>query len=174
MEELWDVYDRYRNKTGKIVNRSKICDDVNKLNEHEYHIVVHVWVKNFEGKWLISKRAVNKTHPNMWEPTRGSALSSEESRSAATREVLEELGVTLPPSKGTHWGSYLRHIEDRSEISDIWVFKCDVDIKTVVCNPKETSDARFATSDEIEKLVAENKFIKLPYIEDLFLSEKSI
>ena len=49
MIEYWDVYDKNRNKIDKVVQRGE------NLNEDEYHIVVCVWIRNEEGKFLISR-----------------------------------------------------------------------------------------------------------------------
>jgi predicted N-acetyltransferase YhbS len=45
-KELWDVYDKNRNKTGKIVERGK------PMSQDEYHLVVEIWIKN--SKWCRS------------------------------------------------------------------------------------------------------------------------
>ena len=54
MPELWDIYDKNRNITGKTIARGEL------MAEDEYHLVVQVWIKNDENKWLISKRAVRR------------------------------------------------------------------------------------------------------------------
>ena len=53
--ELWDLYTENRVKTGETHVRG------NSLPENKYHLVVNVWIKNSEGKYLISKRS--KTRP---------------------------------------------------------------------------------------------------------------
>lgn len=55
MPELWDIYDKNRNITGKTIARGEL------MAEDEYHLVVQVWIKNDENKWLISKRAATKS-----------------------------------------------------------------------------------------------------------------
>lgn len=90
MEEIWDIYDENRNLTGKTIKRAEY---INKIKENEYHLVVHIWIKNDNNEWLISKRTPNKHFPLLWECTGGSALAGEESLTAALREVKEELGI---------------------------------------------------------------------------------
>ncbi|MGE7674016.1 hypothetical protein ACQKMV_10610 [Lysinibacillus sp. NPDC094403] len=46
--EIWDVYDKNRNKTNKLHMRGEVDGD--------YHIVVHVWIKNNKGEFLLAKR----------------------------------------------------------------------------------------------------------------------
>lgn len=38
--ELWDIYDKYRQKTGRTHERG------NTMKEGDYHLVVHVWIIN--------------------------------------------------------------------------------------------------------------------------------
>ncbi len=52
--ELWDLYTENRVKTGETHVRG------NPLPKEKYHLVVNVWIKNSEGKYLISKRSKTK------------------------------------------------------------------------------------------------------------------
>ena len=54
--ELLDVYDKAGKRTGKIVDRSRINQD---LEEGEFFQAVHVWVKNSDGKWATTSGAVS-------------------------------------------------------------------------------------------------------------------
>ena len=49
-EELWDIYDFKRQKTGRLIPRGKT------LAQDEYHMTVHACIFNTEGKMLIQKR----------------------------------------------------------------------------------------------------------------------
>lgn len=102
MAELWDVYDKDRNITGKTVERGTYMAD------DEYHLVVQIWIKNDENKWLISKRAPHKRHGLKWEPTGGSVVAGETSVQGALREVKEEVGIVLEPEKGRLFKSFRR------------------------------------------------------------------
>lgn len=68
MGELWELYDKDKNKINKIVKRG------DKLNDDEFHIVVNVWIKNKNNEFLITQRSINKSFPLIWETTGGSAL----------------------------------------------------------------------------------------------------
>ena len=49
--ELWDLYTKDRVPTGQThVRGEKLPDDL-------FHLVVHVWIKNSRGQYLISQRA---------------------------------------------------------------------------------------------------------------------
>ena len=78
MAEFWDIYDAERRLTGKRHRRG------DPLLEGEYHLVVHIWVRNSTGAFLITKRADGKEpFPGKWECTGGSALAGERSRGAS-------------------------------------------------------------------------------------------
>lgn len=154
--ELWDILDESRSKTGRVVQRGK------SMNSGEYHLVVFAIIINSEGEFIISKRTPNKTYPNTWEFTGGSALAGEDSLSAILREVKEELGIELINSNG----KLLKTIkyEEGSYFADVWLFEQDIEIKDVVCQPEEVSEARIATKKEVIKLIEEDIFIKNTFI----------
>lgn len=88
--EIWDLYTKYREKTGKEHVRGK------QIPDGYYHLVVHVWIRNRKGEYLISQRAANRpTFPLMWECIGGSVLKGESSIEGAIREVKEEVGTYI-------------------------------------------------------------------------------
>jgi len=163
-KEQWDLYDKNRCKLNKIVNRG------DKLNDNEYHLVVQVWIKNSDNKYLISRRSKNKTYPLMWETTGGSSLVNEDSLKAALRETKEELGIDLISEKGKVIGSTLRYFKNCPDILDVWLFNQDINPKDIVLQKEEVCDYMFATKEEIEKLIKEDKFIK-SYLTDTILED---
>jgi len=154
--ELWDILDENRNETGRVVERGK------SMNTGEYHLVVFAIIINSKGQFIISKRTPNKTYPNTWEFTGGSALAGEDSLSAILREVKEELGVELIKRNG----KVLKTIkyDTGSYFADVWLFEQDVDIHDVACQPEEVSEARIVTKKEIIKLIKGDIFIKNTFI----------
>ena len=170
MPEIWDVYDRDRNKTGKTCVRGEPRPN------DEYHLVVQVWIKNSRGEWLISKRTPNKPYPLLWEPTGGSAIAGDASLSAALREVREELGISLDPARGRIFRTYRRDAPECSNPSflDVWVFEHDCPIEDIVLQEGETCDAMWATGEHVRGLVASGEFIPIrhdPYIDELLEEE---
>lgn len=89
--ELWDVYDRDRKKTGKVMERGTPSED------EAYHLVVHVCLFNSKDEMLIQQRQPFKAGwPNMWDVTvGGSAITGDSSQNAAERELFEEIGYTI-------------------------------------------------------------------------------
>lgn len=168
MSELWDIYDENRKPTGKTILRSDFFNRNNDDYSDEYHIAVHIWIKNSEGKWLISKRTPNKNYPLLWECTGGSVVAGEDSLSGALREVKEELGISLDVGKGHLYKSIKREVYH--DFCDVWLFECDYDIHDVVFQEGETCDAMWASGDKILKMIHSGEFIpidNMQYVPDL-------
>lgn len=161
MSEIWDIYDENRNLTGKTIKR---CD--HPRGENEYHLAVHIWIKNSKGEWLISKRTPNKHFPLMWECTGGSVITGEDSLTGALREVKEELGISLDKEKGSIYRSLKRTVYH--DFCDVWIFEHDCDIKDVVFQEGETCDAMWASSDKILKLIEDKEFVPLDNMKYVF------
>ena len=156
-DELWDVYDSERRLTGRLHRRG---DD---LPEGDYHLVVHVWMKNSRGEYLITKRSPNKGYPNMWETTGGSALAGDDSLTAALREVHEETGLTLDPSRGKR----IFELITRDTFVDVWLFFQDFSLDDIVLQEGETCGARYADSDELRALSERGELVPYRYLDRL-------
>lgn len=90
MEE-WDIYNKDLEKTGKTCIRGQY-----KLQENEYHLVVHVWILTRDGKILLTQRSREKeTNPLKWEGPGGSVIKGETPVEGAKREILEEIGLDI-------------------------------------------------------------------------------
>ena len=153
MPELWDILDENGNKTGRLHERGK------PLADGDYHLCVYVFIENDKGEYLISKRTPNKIMPNMWETTGGNAIAGEDSLTSALKEVKEELGITLDPQNGRIIKRDIRCYGDgRNNISDIWLFKQNVDIQDVKLAPDETCDAMWASRDKINSMIKDGTF----------------
>jgi 8-oxo-dGTP pyrophosphatase MutT (NUDIX family) len=136
----------------------------------DYHIVLNVWLRNSRGEWLISKRTPNKTFPNMWECTGGSAVAGEDSLTAAMREVKEELGIDLNAADGRLFYTFCHPDRKWPDFVDVWIFDCDVPIDSVVFQEDETCGAMWASNEIIQKMITGGAFIGrdiFPYIDDL-------
>ena len=155
-DELWDVYDKNRNLTGKVHRRGDF------MAPGEYHLVVHIWLQNSKGEFLITKRSPNKGFPNMWEPTGGSALAGDDSLTAAMREVREETGLIADPKNGQRILTKRRD----DNFLDVWLFRQDFDLEDVVLLEGETCDKMYASIDEILELYAQGEFVPYSYMQD--------
>ena len=90
MERL-GYYNEIRESTGKIWIRG------NEMMEGDFHQVVHVWIMNEKGQFLIQQRQPwKKGWPSMWDcAAAGAVLVGETSEMGAIRETKEELGIEL-------------------------------------------------------------------------------
>lgn len=154
-EELWDIYDRDRNNTGRTIARKS-----NELLEKdEFHLVVHTCVFNSKGEMLIQQRQKTKNGwPNLWDfSAGGSAIKGETSQGAIHRELLEELGIDYDFSN-------LRPqftINFTKGFDDFYLIKKDVNLNELNFQEEEVQDAKWATKEEIINLIENDKFI--PY-----------
>ena len=152
-EELWDVYDLHRNKTGRVHPRGT------PLAEGEYHMTVHACVFNAEGKMLIQKRQpFKKGWSGLWDITvGGSATAGENSQEAIMRELSEEIGLSLDLS------TVRPHLSVQFDFGfdDVYLIKRDVDASTLTLEYEEVEAVAWATRDEILSMMDDGTFI--PY-----------
>ncbi|MBR2895771.1 MAG: NUDIX domain-containing protein [Oscillospiraceae bacterium] len=156
-DELWDIYDENRNLTGKLQRRGDALED------GVYHLVVHVWMRNSKGEFLLTKRSPNKGFPNLWETTGGSALAGDDSLTAALREVKEETGLELNPECGRCAITYRRE----NYFCDVWLFHQDFCLDDVILLEGETCDKMYADEETIRKLHTAGKFMPYSYLEQI-------
>ncbi len=159
--ELWDIYDGDRNRLDGIHRRGQ------PLPKGSYHLTVHIWIKNRRGEFLITKRAPHKGFPNMWECTGGSALSGDDSLTAALREVKEETGLSLAPENGRIIHSYRGH----DYFCDVWLFREDHELSEVVLCEEETTDKMLADAHTIRTMIKDKTFIDYSYIDRVLDSD---
>ena len=155
--ELWDVYDENRILTGRLHRRGDY------MRAGDYHLTVHVWMRNSRGEFLLTKRSPNKGYPNKWETTGGSAIAGDDSLAAALREVREETGFCLKPEHG----KCIYQLKADNNFADIWLFQQDFDLKDAVLLEGETCDIRYATVEEILELDTEGHLVPYSYLSKL-------
>ncbi len=88
--EYFEVYNEKGESLHKVVERGT------KLKKGEFFLVVHVWLQNPFGEYLIQQRAKpTDPTPFQWATTTGIPNVNESLEDAAVRETKEELGLTL-------------------------------------------------------------------------------
>ena len=89
--EVWDIYNREKQRTG----RTMVRDDW-RMKEGDYHLSVLGVIMRPDGKFLITRRAEDKSWaPGWWEVSGGAAVAGEDSRDAVVREIREETGLDV-------------------------------------------------------------------------------
>lgn len=161
--ELWDLYDANKILTGKQHTRGEI------IPKGFYHLVVHVWIKNKDGKYLIAKRAKNRpTYPLLYECVGGSVLAGESSRQGAIREVKEEIGLDLSEYSGKIIFSRVRDICNGvwfNDIFDAWLFEFNGEVDLSLATTDEVCETMWLSIEEIKTIYDEGKLVPtLDYI----------
>lgn len=161
-DELWDIYDEAGNKTGRVQRRG------DPLTGRDCHLCVHVWIQNPQGKYLLTRRAPEKSCAGLWECSGGSALTGEDSLTAALREAREETGLCLAPDGA----EYVFRFSGAHYHCDVWRFVRDFQECDIVLQPGETCDFQLAEPDTIRRLVAAGQFLDFEDVERILsLSE---
>ena len=124
-KEIWDLYDRDGNRTGKTFIRG--FGNFRDIPEGMYHLVVDLLVLHEDGTYLLTKRSDTKdVYPGFWEASAGgSAVSGEEPLEAAARELYEEtglradslefVGITFRDSSHGMYYSYLARVSGEKD-----------------------------------------------------------
>lgn len=154
--EIWDLYDERRKIIGEHIRGTELPED-------GFHLVVHVWIQNGDGKYLMTQRSANKpTFPLMWECVGGSVIKGENSIRSAVREVKEEVGVNLLPEDGELLFTKIRKTiggKRYNDIVDVWRFRYDGEVLLENATTDEVEQAQWMGREEIEALRRENKLV---------------
>ncbi len=159
-DELWDVYTKDRELTGRTHQRGL------PLAEDDYHLAVHVCIFNTKGEMLIQKRQpFKKGWTNMWDiSVGGSAVSGDNSQQAAEREVMEELGLKIDLT-GVR-PVFTMNFKDGFD--DYYMVEMDVDISELKLQYEEVSEVRFAGKEEVLRMQEEGIMIPYWFLGQLF------
>lgn len=155
--ELWDLYNEQRELTG----RDHIRGD--EIPQGFYHLVVHVWIRNSKGEYLISQRSADRpTYPVMWECVGGSVTKGEDSMTGALRETKEEVGLTLSPKDGKLVYSVVGRVVNGvkfTDILDVWLFAYDGPVSLEQATTKEVAQTVWMTKEQIKELYDTGKLV---------------
>ncbi|MBQ9733282.1 MAG: NUDIX domain-containing protein [Clostridia bacterium] len=149
--ELWDLYTSDRKLTDKKMYRG---EDTPK---GYFRLVVGVCIFNSKGEMLIQKRQSFKPGwSGMWDiSVGGAAISGDDSRTAAEREVMEELGLKIslegvPPKFSFGF---------ESVFGDFYFINMDVDLDSLTLQEEEVEDVAWATKEQIHQMIDDEEFI---------------
>lgn len=152
------MYNERRELTGLEHRRE------DKIPQGYYYLVVHVWIKNKKGEYLISQRSSDRpTYPLMWECAGGSVLKGEESLTGALRETEEEAGIRLSPKDGKLIHSVSGRIADGvmfSDIVDVRLFEYDGKVDPGTATTKEVAQVEWMKRSKIKELFENGEFVK--------------
>lgn len=127
--ELHDLYTKDRVRTGKTIPRGT------EIPVGYYKLSVHICLFNQKGEMLIQQRqSFKQGWPNLWDMTvGGSAVAGEDSRTAAERELMEELGIAhsladARPALTVHYSC---------GFDDIYLVEKSLELSTLILQPEE-------------------------------------
>ncbi len=151
--EIWDLYDKYRNKLDITMNKG------DEVPDNCYRLAVKLCIFNSCGEMLIQQRSSNKTeYAGVWDiSVRGSAISGENSEQAVIRETKEELGIDIASE---NFRPCLT-MYDSKWFDDIYILNKELDISELILQKDEVSAIKWASKSEIMKMIELGSFI--PY-----------
>lgn len=164
--EIWDLYNEKRELTGRDHIRGEVIPD------GYYHMVVHVWIRNSKGEYLISQRSADRpTFPLMWKCVGGSVTKGENSLAGALRETQEEVGLTFSPGDGKLLHSVVGRVVNGvkfADILDVWLFEYDGPVSLEQATTHEVAQVAWMTKDKIKELFDAGKLVHtLEYFFDM-------
>ena len=147
--EFWDLFDSERKPLGRTHVRGEA------FGEGEYYVCAEVWIRNSKGEFLIQKRHPAKKAGNQWEFVGGGTLTGETTLQSAVREVGEETGIVCKAHELTFFATY----QHKNYFLDLYLLRRDMDCRDYVPQPGETTEARWATEEDILKLMESGEFV---------------
>lgn len=151
--ELFDLY----NQEGEKLNKTMVRGASNRPGE--YHLVVHIWIRNSKKQYLIQQR--NKQDDLVlyqWASTGGAVLAGENSQDAAIRETYEEIGLLLDPNQLSLVKRYVIENETANYITDLYLVETEIDIEQLKLDPIEVKAVKLLTMKEIKDMIQHNQF----------------
>lgn len=162
--ELWDIYDREKRRTG----RTMVRDDWH-MKEGDYHLSVLGVVMRPDGKFLITRRAHDKSWaPDWWEVSGGAAVAGEDSADAVVREIREETGLDVSGCEGGFLFSYCRENTGDNYFVDVYRFLVDFTEEDVILQTEETSGFMIADLEQIKEFGSQGIFLHYNSIREAF------
>lgn len=148
MEKV-DIYNKFREKTGNVKERKE-------LENGEYRISTHIWIKNQKNKILVEKRSEKEDKfPGMWAQVGGGVKAGDTSKETVFKECKEELNYDVKEENLFYIGSYIR----TKDIVDVWMVNQDIDIEVLELQEDEVEKVRLVTFEEFDKMIKEKKVV---------------
>ena len=165
-QEYWDIYDKNKQPTGRTMRRNDWV-----LKDDEYHLTVLGAVSRPDGKFLITKRSMDKHWaPGWWEVSGGAAMAGESSEEAVRREVSEETGLDVADADVRYLFTYHRENpgEGDNYFVDVYRFILDFTEDDVNNQKTETTDFMLADIEQIKEFANQGIFLHYDSIKDAF------
>ena len=164
--EFWDIYDKNKHRTGRTMKRNDWI-----LQDGEYHLTVLGVVTRPDGKFLITKRRMDKSWaPGWWEVSGGAVMAGEDPDDAVRREIFEETGLDVSGADGGYLFTYHRENPGKGDnyFVDVYRFVMDFTEEDVHAQEEETDGFMLAAKEEIRALGEQGIFLHYDSIRRVF------
>lgn len=147
--ELWDVYTRQRQLTGRTHRRGEA------LAQGEYHMVANALVFNQDGELLVQQRSFKKKAlPGGWVlATGGSVLQGETSLEGIQREVVEELGA-----QATHF-ERIRTSWEKDWFDDLYVTRINQPLDSLKIQTSEVEQVTWLSIPAAQRISSDPDYL---------------
>lgn len=147
--ELLDLYD----DEGKPLNIT--IERGSKLEKGNVMLSI-VFIRNSENKYLIQKTSEEKG--SEYSSTGGHVTHNENGLTTIIRELKEELGLDVNKDELKTIGIVKN--PDKPCVINLYLLEKDIDIDKLKLQDDEVESVNWMTSEEIIKLIKEDKFLK--------------
>lgn len=145
--ELWDLYDERGERTGQTIRRGEA------IPPGLYHLGVHIWPINSRGEFLVQRRAPSvQWLPNRWSVTGGCAVSGEDARMAAMRELFEEIGYRAEAGELRR----IAQLRRGNAFCGVFALHTDKPADTFTLQKEEVSAVAWKSPAQLRQMVAQN------------------
>ncbi len=172
MDEMIDIYDENRQRTGETIPREGAF-----LKEGQYMLYVLAIIENQDGKFLITQRSQDKHWAaGWWEVTGGGVGAGEEPSETIVREVAEEVGLDVSNVHEQPVYSYVNVDLERGDnyIVDIYHYHLQFEDSDVTLQQSEAVAFQLASWNEIVALKEQGVFLHFERIRQALEAEGAL
>ena len=144
--EKRDLYDENKILTGETIYKGQ------EVPKGRYYITVVVFIQNDKNEFLIQKRVAKKD--GKWATTGGHPVSGETSKQGIITEIKEELGINVIENNII----LFKTLKTEDDFVDIYYLKENINIDKIKIQEDELEDVKWASKQEIEKLIENGQF----------------
>lgn len=158
--ELCELVDADGRPSGTIVPRR------GERRADEYFPVIHLWIMDEGGDFLIQRRADHlASDPGVWATTAGYVQAGEGILDATIREAWEEMGLRLDAAQIQPIGHWLAGHRRQA----VLLLRARREALGAIGIGPEVSDFRWAPVEAISRMVEAGEFVTYGYFEQLIL-----
>lgn len=162
VNDIIDIVDNKGNTTGV----KKLKSEAHK--DGSWHQTAHIWIFNSKKEVLLQKRAKDKMDfPGLWDISAAGHLSAGETpESGAVRELFEEIGINMDPSKlkKIEVRKIIQHIPElnfhNNEFAHIYLLEFNGNPKELKIQEEEIESVKFLSLKKFKSEVKDTRTAK--------------